>query len=413
MKGILVVLDGLGDLPHTLLQGKTPLEAARKPALNLLSGNANLWYMYSVSEKFVPESDKGMLHILGKEKTLISRGQLESIGAGIELKSGDLALRANFGTVDPSNRKKIVDRRVGRTLTTKEAMLLAKSINKQVKLEHPFIFQPTVQHRGVLVMKGSFSENISNTDPAYPKDGKFVGDDVKDAASLDESELSEYTAGQVNSFMMQSMEVLEKHFINNKRARKGELPANIILMRGAGAQLPKIQKFNKWAAFVYMPLEIGIAKTFGMKVFSFKYTLKSYSVYKSLRKLLKKAAKTAVKMIKKQQKNFDYFYVHFKETDLPGHDNKPLEKKAMIELLDKYFFSYLVKLAKKQEVKILVTGDHATPCKLSSHSADPVPVLYFDGKFTSSQSVNFCEKTCLERKQKVYGKYLLRKAGFV
>ncbi len=412
MKGVLVVLDGVGDLPHPKLDNKTPLEAAQKPALDEIAGNAELGFMYPVSEKFVPESDKGMLHILGKEKTMISRGQLEAIGAGIELGPGDLALRANFATLDNFENKKILDRRVGRSLSNKEANLLAKTINKEVRLDHPFIFKPTVQHRGVLVLRGVFSDSVSNTDPAYAKEGKFVGDVVKYAEPLDDKELSEYTASQINQFLRKSYDILNNHYINKKRRKKGLLPANIILTRGAGTELPKIQKFHRWAGVAYMPLEIGIAKTFGMQPFTFPYTLKNNKAYKDLEKLLKKAAKFSAKTIKKQQGNFDYFYIHFKETDLPGHDNLPEEKKAMIEIIDKYFFSFLLKWAKKHPFKIIVTGDHATPCKLSSHSADPVPFL-ISQQYTKSQKINFCEKTCVQTKNKIYGKDLLKKSGFV
>ncbi len=406
------MLDGLGDLPHIKLDHKTPLESANKPSLDVLAGNATLGYMYPVSEKMVPESDKATLHILGREKTQISRGQLEAIGAGMVLHPGDLALRANFATISDMDERRVVDRRVGRTLTTKEAQILARTINKEVKLDHPFLFVPTVQHRGVLVLRGSFSDNVSNTDPAYPEGGKFVGDIMKYAESLDEKDLSEYTAKQVNAFVRQSFEVLQRHYINQKRRLKGELPANIILTRGAGSQIPMVDKFSRWAGVAYMPLEIGIAKFFGMEVFTFSHSFKSYQAYRDLKKLLKKAAKFSARVIKKNKKKFDYFYVHFKETDLPGHDNLPFEKKEMIEILDKYFFSTLLKLRKKENFEILVTGDHATPCIKSSHSADPVPFLML-GDYRGEQRVNFCEKTCLETKNKVYGKELLKRAGFM
>lgn len=411
MKGVLVVLDGLGDLPHTRLEGKTPLEAANKPFLDEIAGNSKIGYMYPINEKYIPESDKALLHILGREKTIVSRGQLEAIGAGIELNNGDLALRANFGTITDLEEKKIVDRRAGRTLIKKEALILADAINKGVKLEHPFIFKPTVQHRGVLVLRGSFSDCISNTDSAYSKSDKHAGEFMNYAEPLDESDLAEYTAGQVNSFVKQSYEILQKHKINQKRKLRGELAANIILMRGPGSTSLKVDKFKSWASVSYMPLEIGIAKTFGMQVFSFDYNLKNYKTYDFFKNLLKKAAKFSIKIIKKNSKKFDYFYIHLKETDLPGHDNLPLEKKEMIEILDRYFFYYLLKMVKKAKFKVIVTGDHATPCIKSSHSADPVPFLVLD-EYKETKKVNFCEKTAMQG-EKIYGRELLNKAGFV
>ena len=125
MQGILVIIDGLGDLPCKELQGKTPLEAAKKPNLDYLAFKGKLGYMYPIKEKVVPESDTATLSVLGNNINGSYRGYLEALGIGLELEKGDLALRTNFATIDNLKNKKIIDRRVGRTLTTKEASLLA------------------------------------------------------------------------------------------------------------------------------------------------------------------------------------------------------------------------------------------------------------------------------------------------
>lgn len=393
MKGILIIIDGLGDLPLDSLQGQTPLEAAYKPNLDFLSSKGKLGYMHTVHQSVVPGSGEAVLSIFGNDPYSVSRGILEAEGVGLKLVRGDLVLRTNFATIDDLKNRNIIDRRAGRTLTNKEAEILAKILNRKIKLPVNFIFKSTLQHRGVLVLRGGFSDMISNTDIEYSSKGRNMqSGKILLTKPLDEDENSHYTSNIVNEFLLQSYEILKDHPINRERIEKGLLPANFFLTRGAGIEKGKLIQYPKWAASVYMPLEIGFAKLSGMKIYSFKYPkLKSLDVYENLYSGLKKACKFSIKSIKKaKRKNLDYIFIHLKETDIPGHDNKPLEKKQMVEYIDKTLFSYLAKFVAKNKIKICVTADHSTPCKLKSHSSDPVPILLYNGE--NSGEKNFNEK---------------------
>src|SRR3989344_8713132 len=152
MKGILVIVDGMGDTPIKQLGEKTPLEAADTPNLDFFASRGELGYMYSVKQGFVPESDQAIVCIFGNELIDSTRGQLEATGAGVKLTRGDLALRANFATIDSYKEGNFVDRRAGRNLTSEEAQMLAKAINK-ISMPVKFEFVPTIQHRGVLVFR--------------------------------------------------------------------------------------------------------------------------------------------------------------------------------------------------------------------------------------------------------------------
>jgi len=156
MKGMLVILDGIGDLPNKQLNGKTPLEVAHTPNLDFLAARGELGYMYPVKPGFVPESDEAIVSIFGNDLISSTRGQLEARGAGIKITRGDLALRVNFATIDNLKSGNIIDRRAGRTLTTEESESLSKALNK-IKLPCKFVFEPSIQHRAVLVFKGGFS----------------------------------------------------------------------------------------------------------------------------------------------------------------------------------------------------------------------------------------------------------------
>lgn len=414
MKGILVILDGLGDLPNKLLDNKTPLEAAHTPNLDFLATRGELGYMYPVKPGFIPESDEAIVSIFGNDLISSTRGQLEAKGSDLNLTRGDLALRVNFATIDSLKNGNILDRRAGRTLTTEEADELSKELNKKINLPIKFDFVNTIQHRATLVLRGGFSDNISDNDVNYYEKGKHKHlNKIRNCIPLDEEENSQYTVNVVNEFIKQAYEILDKHPVNEARRKKGLMPANYLLVRGAGIEIPKLKQYKRWMSIAYMPLEIGFSKLCGMKTFEFDYPkMKGLDLYANLNDGLKKACKFSIKTLKKNYKKFDYAYIHIKETDIPGHDNKPFEKKAMIEYIDKTLFKFLRKFAPPNEIKVVVTGDHSTPCNLKNHSADPVPVLFYNNSNLKEKKFN--EKNSrIGTFRKTLGKELLKKTGFV
>jgi 2,3-bisphosphoglycerate-independent phosphoglycerate mutase len=173
LKLIYLIIDGMGDRPISELDGKTPLEAADTPHMDFLAKNGKTGLMYTVGKGIAPESDVAVVSILGYDpfKHHVSRGALESIGAGMNMRNGDLALRCNFATVASDNS--IVDRRAGRNLTQEEADELAQAVNEEVQLESyssSLEIKSTSTYRAALVIRSKetlLSGNISNTDPAY------------------------------------------------------------------------------------------------------------------------------------------------------------------------------------------------------------------------------------------------------
>ena len=223
-----------------------------------------------------------------------------------------------------------------------------------------------------LIIRGRFSDNISDVEE---KGGKLIF-----SKPLDEHENSGLSANLINQFVRRSFEVLDKYPLNIARAKKGLFSANVLLCRGAGSGKVKLKKLRgKWMGLGYMPLEIGIERAVGMEAYKFRYPkLKGIDVYANLYSGLKKAIRNAIKMLKRNRKKYDYFYIHFKECDIPGHDNKPLEKVKMIELMDKRFFGYLRRFIKDE--KLIVTADHVTSCRKKAHTAGIVPVLFYQIK---------------------------------
>jgi len=401
LKLIFVVIDGMGDLPLEELGYKTPLEAAETPNMDLLARTGTTGLMYTVGKGIAPESDVAVVSILSYDpfKYKVRRGVFEVLGAGLPMKDGDLALRCNFATLGSEN--KIIDRRVGRDLSTEEATKLAEAINEQIKLEsYParFQFKNTLGHRGVLVIRSkekALSGNITNTDPAYARiKGVGVADPnaemvLKKCEPIDTTEEAKISARLVNEFTQKSITILGNHEINQKRGRERKLKANIILVRDAGNNLPMFPHLNqqyglRFACLADMPVEIGISRQAGMSVVDLPPPSKS---------LAKDCGLRAEKMVEALP-YYDCFYIHIKGVDEPGHDGDCNLKTRLIATVDKHFVRNMLQQINLEETVICITADHASPCALKAHSDDPVPLLISGNKIQGDITENFSENEC-------------------
>ncbi len=413
MKGIFVVLDGVADEPCSKLGDKTPLDYAKTPNLDFFASKSQIYSCFPIAEGIAPQSSSGIVSLLGYDFRDYSRGVLEAIGAGVNLNKGDLVLRCNFSTIDNLKNLNIIDRRAGRTLTTKEALELAEAINSKIKLPFRFEIVPTIGHRAVLVFRGDFSSNISNVDPSYESglSVESLANTVKFSSPLDDSSRSAVSADLVNTFVKKSYLVLENHPVNLNRRKKGYFPANFILCRDAGSFIPESKPLSgKWMGFGYMPLEKGIIDVFGMNLSSFNVpTIDKDDFYDYAESVLNRAIFNAVEMIQKYSSSFDYFYIHFKETDLPGHDNKPLQKVKFIEMIDNGFFGKLRGIS--TNFKLVVTADHTTSCRKKMHTSNPVPAIFYDSLKSHDSSMRFTEKDSSISKS-ILGRQLLKKTLF-
>lgn len=401
MKLLYIVIDGMGDLPNKDIGNKTPLEAARTPNLDFLARQGKTGLMYSVRKGVAPESDVAVISLLGYDpfKYSTGRGIIEAVGAGINLKDGDSALRCNFATL--GNGTEILDRRVARTLTTPEAAELSKAANTQLKLtSHPatFDFKNTLGHRAVVVIKSQskpLSGKISNTDPAYSiVNGLGVAETtvdmhLKTCLPLEDTEGARTSADLVNEFTDKTHELWENHPVNIKRAKEGKLKANVLLSRDAGSQLPHFFSINErykvnFAALADMHAENGIAHLAGM----------DSALLPPPTGNIERDCEIRVNRLLEALPEHDCFYIHLKGPDEPGHDGKCQKKTDIISAIDKYFFGKLLPKIDMKQTLFCVTADHATPCVLKVHSDTPVPLL-ISGGFVSDDKVDkFSEKEC-------------------
>ncbi len=404
MKKILyIVLDGLGDLPIPQIGNKTPLEAAATPNMDMLAEKARMGCVYTVGKGIAPESDIAVISILGYDahKYYTGRGPLESYAEGLKVEDGDLAFRVNFATMEDESSDRIKDRRVGRNLSTEEAAALSYEINNNVKLKESasFIFKNTIGHRGVLVIYAGknriLSGDITNTDPAYAKEGAFgialpkfekVLGKARPVEGKENDPTCYLSAELINEFTEKSRVVLNNSQVNKKRIDKGKLPANVILSRDAGSNLPKFPKIGelynlRFGCFVEMPVEKGIALLTGMEVVDIPPPSGNIEKDYILR----------AKKVKRAIKIYDGLYIHIKGPDEPAHDGDIKGKIASIEAIDKFFFGKLIPDINLEDVVIAVTADHSTPCMTKAHTDDPVPFMLIKDAKKSDGMQNFSE----------------------
>ena len=376
---IYVLLDGVGDLPHPDLDGKTPLEAANTPTLDKIASNGSIGEVISVGKGIAPESDIAVFNMLGykfEHADYAGRGVIEAIGVGIDFKDGDLALRGNYSTLN--QEEVITDRRAGRHIEKEDADGIAKELEEKINFSIPdtkIVVAPTIGHRVTVRIRASskkLSSRITNTDPAYSNIGgmgvaKAVGDYLKieKCLPLEEDENSKITADLVNEFSEQSIKIMKESEINKKREKQNKKQLSCILLRDAGNKYPDVSPINekhkmKFSCIVDMPVELGISEVLKMEAFK-AGGLTDYE----------EKAKVAAKSMETQ----NAIYVHLKGPDEFGHDGDAIGKMKNIEEIDQRFFKTLVENIDSNKVAIIISADHSTPCINKGHSDDPVPVV--------------------------------------
>jgi 2,3-bisphosphoglycerate-independent phosphoglycerate mutase len=421
-KLIFVILDGVAGRPCEEFEGLTSLEKANTPNLDKLAKAGKTGEIRVIDEKTPPQTDNGMIALFGHDPSVYSkgRGPLEAYGIGLKFNEGDLVLRCNFGTIEDNI---ITDTRAGR-IRGEESKNLVKSVNERVKLESFPVdtnFAHSLNYRSILILhpkEGKLSDQISNTHPGYerkpgyselpkPRVEKRVFEKCK---PLDDKKESKISADLINEFTDKSHQTLKTHEINIERKNNGLKPADIVLMRGAGTSLPKLDNFKQkygtsWLCIGDTPAERGIARLLGMDILEnlpipLCDNISKHSSIEEIENAVKKDMQVRVNELINHFKDYDCFYVHIKGADPFGHAGLPEAKKKVIEGIDKWFFGEIPVYIYNNTV-IAVTSDHCTACSIKAHAADPVP-LSISGVDIQADSVehfgeSFCKKGSIGR----------------
>ncbi len=392
MKYIILVCDGASDWPIEDLGNKTIFEATETLNLDWIASHGQMGMLRTIPEGMEPDSTCGNMSIMGyrPEKDLTGRGPLEALNAGVPLKKTDIAFRCNLITIDGGLIK---DYSAGH-ITTEESRSLIKHVQSLLG-EDGVDFFPGVQYRHILRLDGNkYSENIILTPPHNQLDKPYE-EFLAKPTNLDD-EKAKMTADFINQLIEKSYKPLIEHEINKKRLINGMRMATNVWPWSGGRE-PVIEPFIKKYGLSGSVIS-AVDLIFGMGI---AVGLEPIRV-EGATGLPNTNYKGKVDAALNELKEKDFVYLHIEAIDEMGHTGDPDRKIAALKDFDQKVVKPFIEAEKEfnNELVIAVLPDHATPCKIRTHSNEPVPFAIYNPmkvlKIESSQK--YSEKAGKEGK---------------
>ena len=404
MKHIIILGDGMADLPVERLGGKTLLQYANKPMMDKLAKEGRCGRLITVPEGFPPGSEVANTAILGYDlnKVYEGRGPLEAASIGYEMADDDFAIRCNIITLEDG---KIITHNGG-NLETKDADILirylnenlAKPINEREGCER-VKFITGIQYRHLLVIKGGNKNIVCAPPHDHPNEewrpllvkAQDLGniDNIGDTKRLSPQQ----TADLLNELILKSQELLSEHPYNKAKAAKGERQANSIWPWSGGyrpsmetlmAQYPQVKS---GAVISAVDLIRGIGHYAGLRIIEVEgATGLADTNYEG-------KAQAAIEALKKD----DFVFVHVEASDEAGHDGDLELKLKTIEYLDQRLIKpvYDETATWNEPVAIAVLPDHLTPVEMRIHVGQPVPFLIWYNGIEADDVPQYDEVSCV------------------
>ena len=400
MKHIIILGDGMADLPVERLGGKTLLQYAHKPMMDQLAREGRCGRLITVPEGFPPGSEVANTAILGYDlnKVYEGRGPLEAASIGYEMADDDFAIRCNIITLEDG---KIITHNGG-NLETEDARVLidylneklAKPINEREGCER-VKFITGIQYRHLLVIKGG-SKHIVCAPPHDHPNEEWRGLLVKaeENAPVEVGRLTaQQTADLINEMILKSQELLAQHPFNQERAKRGERQANSIWPWSGGyrpsmetlmQQYPQVKSGTVISA---VDLIRGIGHYAGLKIVEVEgATGLADTNYEG-------KARAAIEALEHD----DFVFVHVEASDEAGHDGDLELKLKTIEYLDQRLIAYIYNKVStwNEPVCIAVLPDHLTPVEQRIHVGQPVPFLIWHRGMEADKVQQYDEISCV------------------
>ena len=394
VKRIIILGDGMADHPVERLGGKTLLQAADKPMMDLLARKGRCGRLITVPEGFPPGSEVANTAILGYDlnKVYEGRGPLEAASIGYEMADDDMAIRCNIITLEDG---KIITHNGG-NLQTDEASVLIDYLNEHLATDK-VRFVCGIQYRHLLIIKGGSKHIVCNPPHDHPGEqwNKLLVTPEKDAPTEPGRMSPRETADLINDLILHSQELLAKHPLNIERAKNGQRQANSI-WPWSGGYRPSMEtiaslfpQVKSGAVISAVDLIKGIGHYAGLRIIEVEgATGLADTNYEG------KAA-AAIEALKKD----DFVFVHVEATDEAGHDGDLDLKLRAINYLDQRLIRPIYEAAAKGEfgepVCIAVLPDHPTPVELRIHVNEPVPFLIWHANIEADKVETYDEVACV------------------
>ncbi|MCD8018588.1 MAG: cofactor-independent phosphoglycerate mutase [Clostridiales bacterium] len=378
MKYIVVLGDGMADYPIDELDGKTPLEYADTPTMDLLAEKSEIGLVHTIPEGMKPGSDTANLSVMGYDpkKYYTGRSPLEALSIGVPMKDTDIAIRCNIVTVSDEEAeykdKRVLDHSAGE-ISTEEADVLIQAVQKEFGNDM-FHFYTGTSYRHLLIWdKGEVVELTAPHDILGRVIGRYLPKEK-----------------MIAKMMEKSYDILNSHPINVAREQAGLHKANSLWFWGAGTK-PALSAFEektgkKGVMISAVDLLKGIAVGAGLKNITVE------GANGTLETNYEGKAQAAVDALVKD--GYDFAYIHVEAPDEMGHQGSVSRKIKAIENLDQRVIRVVKDGmdASGEDYRMLVMPDHPTPIVLRTHSSDPVPFMLYDSTRTGSHMWHYNEK---------------------
>ena len=392
MKHIIILGDGMADLPVERLGGKTLLQYAHKPMMDQLAREGRCGRLITVPEGFPPGSEVANTAILGYDLNQVyeGRGPLEAASIGYEMADDDMAIRCNIITLEDG---KIITHNGG-NLETKDGDVLIKYLDEHLGSDR-VKFITGIQYRHLLVIKGGSKHIVCAPPHDHPNEPwKPLLVKAEENAPKEEGRMTaQETADLINDLILKSQELLAKHPYNLAKAAKGERQANSIWPWSGGyrpsmetlmQQYPQVKSGSVISA---VDLIRGIGHYAGLKIVEVEgATGLANTNYEG-------KAEAAVKALEHD----DFVFVHVEASDEAGHDGDLELKLKTIEYLDQRLIAYIYNKVSTwdEPVCIAVLPDHLTPVEQRIHVGQPVPFLIWYRGIDPDEVQKYDEISCV------------------
>ena len=387
MKYLVVIPDGMADVPVEVLGNKTPMEAADKPTMDALARVSTVGRVLNVPHGMVPESDTANMAILSFDPKVYSRGRspLEAVSMGIEMQPDETAYRCNVVTISDDEGVAYEDRVMldhsADEISTEEADGLIKALDAALGNDIRR-FHTGISYRHCLIWKNG----DDHYDFSRPHD--IIGRTIRDYLPKEENGGAEFY-----ELMKASYDILNHHPINEARRARGLKPANSAWLWSPGKK-PQLPNFkDKWGINGTVISAVDLIKGIGLCA-----GMKSIDVEGATGNVHTNYDGKAQAAIEAFKDGAEFIYVHVEGPDECGHRAEIDNKVLSIELIDKKILCPVYEYLKStgEDFKILVLPDHPTPLCIRTHSPDSVPFFLYDSRRKVAGVEGFSEATAAE-----------------
>ena len=368
MKYIVVLADGMADLPIDALGGKTPLAYAKTPETDALAPLSEIGMAHTIPEGMKPGSDTANLAVMGynPREYYTGRSPLEALSIGVNMASTDVAIRCNIVTVSdddlPYEQKTIIDHSSSE-ISTEDAAILLEAVRKQLEWEG-YHFYVGTSYRHLLIWNRG---KVVSLTPPHDILTRVIGEYLPEDPVLREMQKRSY-------------EILNNHPINVERAAKGLNKANSLWFWGAGTRPMLSSFFEKCGLRGVMISAVDLLK--GIAVGAGMRNIIVPGADGSLHTNYRGKAEAAVNAVLSE--GADFAYIHVEAPDEMGHQGSAERKVQAIEFIDGQIIGVVRRAmdASGEPYRLMLLPDHPTPVSLRTHTSEPIPYLIYDSTKT-------------------------------